>query len=89
MKLPNDALQALDTIPKHLHGDILGYVEDHRLPGAFLRAVIENDLMLAVSKADEKSGAKLREIVVWFLYHAPSSCWGDPQLVQKWLEGAA
>jgi len=60
------------------------YVKDGRPMGGFVTAVLENNLMLAIGKADEDAYHNLREIVKYLYNDAPSSCWGSPEKVKAW-----
>jgi len=63
---------------------------DHRIrPGSFTRAVLENDLHLAVMNADSASFEALRQIMTWVYFELPSKCWGSKAAVRKWLEGGS
>ena len=73
-------------IPEHMINVVLGYFTDHRRPGAFLQALLKNDLMEACARADDTNAAAL---TVWasFLYsEAPSGSFGSPEKVEAWLD---
>ena len=63
------------------------YVEKRWRPGGFLTAVLSNDLKEAFGRADEKSRAGLFAIVKWLYNEAPSTCWGNSDRVEAWLQG--
>jgi hypothetical protein len=73
-KIPARIKQALDS-----------YATDRAATGGFLRAVLENDLMRAMSRADLESRAALHDICVYVYNELPSGCWGDPETVRRWL----
>jgi hypothetical protein len=54
------------------------------LPGDFLRAVLENDLRMAILRADPVNRGRLPELVEWLWHHAPAAAWGSPEAVQAW-----
>ena len=61
------------------------YVE-HRIPtGGFLEAVLSNDLMGAVGRADAGNLRDLHEICSYVYNRIPSGCWGSPEKVRAWL----
>jgi len=62
------------------------YVEDRIPTGGFLRAVLENDLLNAITRADDENVKRIREIVQYIYWELPSNCWGTPQRVFAWLE---
>jgi hypothetical protein len=63
---------------------IRAYVEDHRVPGHFLQAVICNDLRGAIDRADEENLANLPAFVGYFYNEAPSGCWGSKEKMKAW-----
>lgn len=69
----------LDTIHR--------YVNDHCPTGDFLYAVLSNNLRDSVGRADEENLKDLSEIVGYCYQYLPTTCWGSPEKVKKWLEG--
>ena len=61
------------------------YRDEHRPTGGFLRAVLENDLLEAVGRADPVSLAAIREIVLWAHWELPGGSHGSPAAVEAWL----
>lgn len=73
-------------VPPHLRAALQRYVE-HRIPtGGFLRAVLENDLLGAVARADSENSAILSKIVKYIYHELPNGCWGSPEKVEAWLK---
>lgn len=72
------------AIPEHMREAMLEYVEQGRLTGDFLRAVVSNDLAGAVGRADAQNLLLLPVYVRWFYNRAPSGCSGSPAIVQQW-----
>lgn len=73
-------------VPVHLHDGLVAYLVDRRPTGQFLRAVLENNLVEAVMRADPASLAGLRPLLLFLVNQATSTCWGSPTLVAAWLE---
>ena len=71
-------------LPEGLQGGMKRYVEDGIQAGHFLTAVLSNDLLGAVSRADGTNVKLIPEIVRWIYNEAPSNCWGDEERVQEW-----
>ena len=71
-------------LPEGLQGGMQRYVEDGIQAGHFLTAVLSNDLLGAVSRADSTNIKLIPEIVRWIYNEAPSSCWGNVEKVQAW-----
>ena len=61
------------------------YARDHCPVGSFLRAILENDLMHAVGRADTDNLAALTEIVQYVHWEMPSNCHGSKAAVVAWL----
>lgn len=63
------------------------YAKGRIPPGSFLIAVLENDLRMAMGRADRRNREALWDVVRYCVNEIPSSCWGSPELVNQWLEG--
>lgn len=72
-------------IPSRMMPAIKRYVEEHRIPGDFLQAVICNDLVEAFAKADDENARNLRAFVSYFYNEVPSPCWGSKKKMRDWL----
>jgi hypothetical protein len=72
-------------ISPHLHGGIERYLNDHIAPGAFLLAVLENNLKVAVLTADADSLESLAGIVFWLREESPGAAYGSSANVAAWL----
>ncbi len=72
-------------IEQRFKESIDAYVEDRRPTGGFLRAVLENDLVTAIGRADSGAIQNIRSIVNYIYNEIPGSCWGDKIKVKKWL----
>lgn len=81
-----DELKAgYNLIPSHMHSAIENYILHGFSPGGFLTAVLANDLMEAVGRADQ---INQQSLVGWcrFIYnHTPSTSHGSYEAVEKWL----
>ena len=53
--------------------------------GDFLTAVLQNNLVEAIGRADEENQRDIVEIVGYLYWEIPSSCWGSPEKVAKWI----
>lgn len=63
------------------------YVQQRRPLGGFLQAVIENDLLGAVGRADSRNVMQLQAIAAYVYNDMPSICHGSPALYVAWLKG--
>ncbi len=75
----------LDRLPRHMVEAITNYVVLGRPVGDFLYAVLSNNLMEAVGRADDLNIKKLREWVQFLYFAAPSKCWGSPEAIKAWM----
>ena len=74
------------AIPAHTQEALTNYVEHKRYPGGFLTAVLTNNLMGAVSKADNQNIAALPLIAKYVYNHLPATSWGSEEKLHKWCE---
>ena len=73
-------------IPPRTMSGLIAYRDERRPPGGFLRAVLENDLHGALSKADSENLLAMRGIVGWVFWELPSTAWGSQWAVAQWLQ---
>ena len=74
------------SIPSHMQDGMRLYIEHGIEPGSFLTAVLSNDLMKALGKADD---VNLHALPAYgrFLYNdAPCCCYGSPSAVATWIK---
>lgn len=73
----------------HVSADILGslerYLNSGIMPGGFLTAVLENDLVNAFGRADIQNSLNLKNIVGYVYNHVPSQAWGSRANIDQWL----
>lgn len=64
---------------------LVNYVH-HKIPtGGFLDAFLCNNLMGALSRADDQNAAALVAIAAFVKWSIPSACWGSNEKVEAWL----
>lgn len=63
------------------------YVKDKIPTGGFLKSVLSNDLVGAITRADHINKADLEEIVHYCIWNIPSNCWGSPEIYRSWVDG--
>lgn len=76
---------ATANVPVDLADSLAAYVSRHLPPGAFLAAVLSNDLREAVLRADPRSMAAMKQIVNWVVWEVPSGAWGSREKVAAWI----
>lgn len=74
------------NIPYDIKSSLDRYVNDGIETGSFLRAVLENNLIDSVGKADYQNSKILPEICSYVYNYLPSNCWGSKEKVNKWLK---
>lgn len=67
-------------------GALERYLNMGIMPGSFMTAVLENNLVEAFSRADIMNSANLKNIIGYVYNHLPSNSWGSPQRVHDYLE---
>jgi hypothetical protein len=72
-------------VPEHMHDHLVNYLVHYRVTGSFLRAVLDNNLRLAIGQADEVNKGALAEIVRFLVDVAPAYAWGSERAVDAWI----
>ena len=76
----------MDNIPAHCRPGLKRYIERGIKPGKFLRAVLCNDLLVAVRYADAENLKALSAYGLFLLRHAPTACYGSKAKYDAWIE---
>ena len=74
------------NIPSHTQYALTDYIERGIPVGGFLHAVLSNNLVDAVSKADVQNLPALKDIVNWIVTRAPQGSWGAEALLLRWIQ---
>ncbi len=75
----------LPTVPARMHGGLIRYILCGIPTGDFLRALLGNDLIEAVRRADDGNRFALSSWVVLLSNAAPPGCFGSGGQVARWL----
>ena len=75
-----------DVLPVEMRDGARDYVERGLQPGGFMLAVLRNDFIDAVTRADPINRACLHDWAMWLWNEAPSKCWGSAAKVENWIE---
>lgn len=75
------------NLPGHVEAGLVRYLRNRIEPGAFLLAVLANDLRAACANGDDLSIHRLRGLVQYLHNCVPAACWGSPDKVGTWLAG--
>lgn len=73
-------------VPDHDIEPLELYVKHGIQPGGFLTAVLENNLMESLGRADEENRYCLFQICQFIYNDIPASCHGSPEKVRQWIE---
>jgi len=73
------------TVPLEIVDGLFRYAFQRIPPGSFLRGVLENDLIVAVTHAHPCSMANLSDIVGLCLSTLPTDAWGSEAKVAAYL----
>lgn len=73
-------------IPGHMLGGIKRYILNGIPPGGFLSALLSNDFMGAVGKADDENCRRLHGWAQFLYNYAPNGCHGSPDAFSEWIK---
>ncbi len=73
-------------IPDRMMAGLRRYVSHGIEPGSFLTALLRNDFLEAVRRADDENLANLPAYAAWLYEQAPAPCHGSPEKVAAWIE---
>jgi len=76
----------LNLVPSHLVNGMKLYIEHGIPPGDFLQAVLRNDLMESMGRADEESRNGLFNLCTFLYSHAPFDCHGSEAKYKAWVK---
>jgi len=74
-------------IPEHMKGGLDRYVRLGIRPGGFLQAVLRNDFVEAMIRADMQNKQHLHEYALLLLGGViPDEAWGSAEAVNSWIK---
>ncbi|MBM61924.1 MAG: hypothetical protein CL484_03110 [Acidobacteria bacterium] len=73
-------------LPANMRGGMQRYLEQGLRPGGCLTAILANDLLGAVGRADETTLAGLWSICAFIHSHAPGNAYGSYEAVDEWCK---
>ena len=88
IKTHNEIMPDADwgLIPDYMKDGVARYVEYGIMPGGFLTAVLENNLFMAIGKADDCNKQLLANWCMFVWNELPATCWGDKETVKAWAK---
>ena len=75
-----------DILPEHCREGMILYIEYGVIPGSFLTAVIENDLVHSFAYADDINIKRLFDYAGFLYNECPSQAWGSKEKVAAWAK---
>lgn len=75
-----------EMLPEHMQEGMKLWVERGIDPGSFMMAVLCNDLMGALGKADSINIERLKDYGMFLYNEVPTGCFGSRAKVQAWIE---
>lgn len=73
-------------LPEHMQDAMRLWVERGIEAGSFLMAVLSNDLMGALGKADDVNINRLKDYGMFLYNEVPGGCYGSREKVRAWSE---
>jgi len=73
-------------LPEHMREGLELYLEHGVEPGSFMMSVLTNDLLGAISRADQINQRYLPQIVSYCVCEVPSIAWGSQERVKNWMK---
>lgn len=74
-----------DKMRELIKSSLNRYAKERIPTGSFLMAVLKNNLVEAICRADDDNRKDILEIVQYVYNELPGNCWGSPEIVKKWL----
>lgn len=74
-----------NLLPHHMQEPFRLYIENGISPGSFATAVLENDLMGAMGRADDINRHRIWDICNFVHNEAPHTCHGSEERVEAWI----
>jgi len=84
--MAEDNATNVERLPEHMQSSAKAYVDHGQIPGGFIKAVLQNDLVAAVSRADSKNEDAIKDWVMWMYNDIPSQAWGSEEAIAQWAE---
>jgi hypothetical protein len=73
-------------IPPHIRLGFENYLIHGIYPGGFVEALICNNFIGAIKKADSTNKNHLHDIADWMLYNMPTNCYGNREIMKNWID---
>lgn len=74
----------LHLIPAHMHDGVTRWIENGFMTGDFMTALMSNDLIEAMGRADDDNANAMRNWCIFLVSYAPRGCFGSISRVSNW-----
>ena len=74
-----------ELIPEHMQEGVKRYLEEGIMPGDFLQAVLENNLVKAFDRADTINRECMFGCAKFLYNEMPGNSWGSPEKVRAYI----
>lgn len=78
--------QGYEDIPERTQQTLIDYVERGYVPGSFVQAVLSNNLVESIGRADIQNLQALPSIGKFMYNRMPMNAWGSVDSVQRYLD---
>ena len=75
-----------ELLPEHCRDGMRLYVEHGIMPGSFMTAVLENNLVEAFAHADDINIHRMFDYANFLYNELPGNAWGSSAIVLAWAE---
>jgi hypothetical protein len=79
-----DYSKHLHLVPEHMRDGLVLWIEHGIMTGNFMTALMENDLMEAMGRADDENANNIKSWCIFLYSYAPRGCFGSPERVKMW-----
>lgn len=90
MKSSSDIAEMIERgrhlVPPHMWDAVTGYYLHRFQPGSFMTALLSNDLMGALGRADDVNAANIQRWCQFLYNYTPAGSYGTPERVRQWLK---
>lgn len=74
------------SIPEHMQDGMRLYLEKGIPPGHFMTALLSNDLMGAMGRADDINRHRIFDLCAFLYNQAPIGSYGSPEKFDDWIK---
>ena len=74
------------NVPDHTQQSLTMYYQHGYMPGGFLTALLCNDLMTAVGRADHWNKQCIADIATFVYNEMPADSWGSYEALEAWCK---